>query len=257
MKSEALVTIFLVTTLAMLFTANYVSAKEVKSIETFSEISFPISNIEVEKAFKLMPGSLQKTIFIHYANNRKESGKVQLCYKLLGVKWEKVPINYVIHPDLERIDPLAIQSAAEAWDDVTSKEIFSNTFSIDSSANWDESAPDGRNELSLGNYPKENVIAITAIWTGIPIGSKKRQIIEFDILFDTDFVWGDAEISGNSVMDLQNIATHEIGHAIGLGDVYNSACSEVTMYGYSTYGETKKRTLESADIAGLRALYGP
>lgn len=57
-------------------------------------------------------------------------------------------------------------------------------------------------------------------------------------------------------MDLQNIATHEMGHAIGLADIYTSECSEVTMYGSSSMGETKKRTLAAADISGIRALYG-
>ena len=41
----------------------------------------------------------------------------------------------------------------------------------------------------------------------------------------------------------------------GLIDIYDSACSEVTMYGYGTEGETKKRTLEPTDIAGIQTLY--
>jgi hypothetical protein len=28
------------------------------------------------------------------------------------------------------------------------------------------------------------------------------------------------------------------------------------MYGYANYGETKKRTLESGDITGVKLLYG-
>jgi tryptophanase len=46
------------------------------------------------------------------------------------------------------------------------------------------------------------------------------------------------------------------GHGVGLDDVYDTACSEVTMYGYSTYGEIKKRDLETPDIIGLQKLYG-
>lgn len=57
-------------------------------------------------------------------------------------------------------------------------------------------------------------------------------------------------------MDLQNIAVHEIGHGLGLADVYEAVCSEVTEYGYSTEGETKKRSIEPADITGLQSLYG-
>lgn len=57
-------------------------------------------------------------------------------------------------------------------------------------------------------------------------------------------------------MDLQNIATHELGHGVGPGDIYSSSCSEVTMYGYSSYGENKKRALEQQDIIGLQKMYG-
>ena len=56
-------------------------------------------------------------------------------------------------------------------------------------------------------------------------------------------------------MDLQNIATHEIGHGIGLGDLYNT-CTQETMYGYSTEGDVSKRTLNSGDISGLQKIYG-
>ena len=58
------------------------------------------------------------------------------------------------------------------------------------------------------------------------------------------------------MVDLQNIATHEIGYGVGLDDVYETACSEVTMYGYSENGETKKRTLDEPDIEGIQKLYG-
>jgi len=57
-------------------------------------------------------------------------------------------------------------------------------------------------------------------------------------------------------MDLENIAVHELGHTVGLSDIYSTACSEVTMYGYSTEGETSKRTLEQPDITGLQRMYG-
>jgi len=90
----------------------------------------------------------------------------------------------------------------------------------------------------------------------------QREIIEFDIMFDTDYTWGDAgdtdeeHLGDLAIMDLQNIATHEIGHGLGLGDLYDSSASEETMYGSSEYGETKKRTLYLGDIAGIQELYG-
>ena len=57
-------------------------------------------------------------------------------------------------------------------------------------------------------------------------------------------------------MDLENIATHELGHTLGLGDIYTDACQVVTMYGYSGTGDIEKRSLEQPDINGLQTLYG-
>jgi hypothetical protein len=209
------------------------------------------------------PG-LEKIVLIHYeegfakppgvGGDKKESG-----YKLLGAKWKDLQVNYVIDPDnpyglTEEFVVKVIHASAEEWDAHTSAELF-GAYSIDYNASWDSSAPDGKNELLFGDYPEEGVIGITIVWgyfTGPP---STRRIIEFDVMFDTDFVWGDA--TGNSaVMDLQNIATHELGHGIGLADLYNLANSEQTMYGYSNYGEIKKRDLYTGDIAGIQALYG-
>ncbi len=78
-------------------------------------------------------------------------------------------------------------------------------------------------------------------------------IVEFDIMLDTDFTWGDGAID-DTLMDVQNIVTHELGHGIGLADIYY--CELETMYGYSYEGDTEKRTLFEGDIAGLQKLYG-
>ncbi|MEM5811056.1 MAG: matrixin family metalloprotease, partial [Candidatus Aenigmatarchaeota archaeon] len=119
------------------------------------------------------------------------------------------------------------------------------------------SYPDGRNEYSWGNYSEPGVIAVTVVWSGVPIGGKGRQIIEYDVLFDTDYLWQIYPTNTTTqYMDLPNIATHETGHGIGLGDVYEDACSYVTMYGYSWYGEIQKRDLAQPDVTGLQKLYG-
>ncbi len=208
------------------------------------------------------PGTLEKTLFVHYADGRVISkARTPVCYKLYGVKWNSLPVSYVIHPDVESTVPGAVFASAETWDSATSKELFKNTYTLDSSADWDGDPgdyPDGRNEYSFGNYPEDGVIAVTVLWTGVPTRGRGRQIIEYDVLFDTDFAWQDCSGGADctAAMDLQNIATHETGHGVGLADIYNSVCSTVTMYGYSWYGDVGKRTLEGPDIMGLQKLYG-
>jgi hypothetical protein len=82
--------------------------------------------------------------------------------------------------------------------------------------------------------------------------------VEWDQVYnDADYDWSadcDAD-SCSTKMDFPNIAIHELGHSVGLDDLYDSGCSEATMYGYADYGETNKRTLEAGDIAGVSNLY--
>jgi hypothetical protein len=221
-----------------------------------------VPNVARDRAPPLVePGTLEKTIFIHYAKSSKTGGaKVPTCYKLLGAKWKSLPINYVVNPSnsgLSESDVVnSIAASTSEWDSHTSATLF-GTGSIDYTANWDSDSPDGRNEYSWGNYPEPGVIAITVVWSGIPLGGKGRQIIEYDVMFDTDYMWQIFPFNTTTqYMDLRNIATHETGHGIGLDDVYDAACSEVTMYGYSTYGEIIKRDLAQPDITGLQKLYG-
>ncbi len=109
---------------------------------------------------------------------------------------------------------------------------------------------DGKNSIVFGYYLYPGVIAVTSTW----YYSNTGQILEFDMLLNSAYRWGDATVTPG-VMDLQNIATHELGHSIGMNDIYDGACDNVTMYGYSNYGDTNKRTLETADITGLLTLY--
>ena len=75
------------------------------------------------------------------------------------------------------------------------------------------------------------------------------------MIFNTDYSWSlDASLEPTK-MDFDNIATHELGHAFGLADLYTSSCSIQTMFGYSTEGEISKRTLEQGDIKGIQTLY--
>lgn len=199
---------------------------------------------------------IERVDVIHYLKPKEPNNKeiTKTCYKLLGIKWTNLPIIYTINPTNNQSLPesfifYAISTAAETWDDATSTELFNNTYIVNRNAVY--GIRDNENAIVFGDYPNDNVIAITTYW----YNRKTKEIVEFDVLFNTRFVWGDAE-QNSSLMDLQNIATHELGHGIGMNDVYQSLCSEVTMYGYSSYGETKKRTLEQPDITGLQKIYG-
>lgn len=195
---------------------------------------------------------IEKKVLIHRAKPDKP-GKLpkpdvrdKEWYKYSGIHWASsdLPVTYVVDNGLNYD---VIVTSFETWDDETGIELFFAGTQGEVTAGLE----DGTNALSFGDYPNAGAIAVTYIWYYGDTG----EIIEVDTIFDTDYSWSVTRESGK--MDLQNIATHEFGHWLVLDDLYNRPARKQTMYGYSTYGETIKRTLESGDIAGLESIYGP
>jgi len=217
---------------------------------------------------------IEKILFIHYKKNfakpncnnngicepeigerkncldcKTESKKESLCYKFLRGKarwqWKE---DYYVSPD---VDAEAVKQGVKEWENYGG-DIFGSQ--LVGEKPWNNY--DGFNAVVYGDFEDECekagkepcAIAVTGVWIS---GNK---IIEYDIIFDSDFKWGDAA-TNSEIMDWQNIATHEFGHAAGLNDLYEISCSEETMFGKSEEGEVKKRTLHSGDISGIKKLY--
>ncbi len=122
----------------------------------------------------------------------------------------------------------------------------------------DTISPDGKNEVLFGNISNPGAIAVTIVWGYFGGPPQMRELIEWDHIYDDwDFGWSEDCVSDDCTykMDFENIATHELGHTFGLIDLYETTCSEETMYGYASEGNTNKRTLEAGDIIGISKLY--
>src|SRR3989344_4846894 len=207
--------------------------------------------------------ALESITFIHYRDGSvkpehpSKGGGSTACYGFISKGAKLIAAeNILINPNNSGMADIALFNQTMAslaeWDNHTSASIFGST-TFDYSANFDSIA-DGINEISFGPYGDSNVIAVTRIWGIFSGPAFARKIDQFDILFNTLYSWGDAAIDA-SLMDYTNIATHEIGHGLGLADLYNTCLNE-TMYGYSTEGEISKRDLNNGDIQGLQKLYG-
>jgi hypothetical protein len=102
-----------------------------------------------------------------------------------------------------------------------------------------------------------NAIAITYIRYYTSTG----VVADVDTVFNSRSPWavfdatnGDQCQSTPDAYDVQDIATHEFGHWVGLDDLYSSVDRDLTMYGYGAGGELKKRTLGLGDINGTNAV---
>lgn len=121
----------------------------------------------------------------------------------------------------------------------------------------DFNAPDGLNEITFGPISDSSTIGLTILWGifGGPI--EQREIVEYDIIFnDVNFVFGNVD-QISTVIDLQAVATHELGHGtVGFADVYTSSCSGATMYGRTSPGSKTQRTIDPDTIISARQAYG-
>jgi len=187
----------------------------------------------------------------NYARPGGGAAKAPKCYAFMskGARW-KATEAYVTD-----VESAATETSLETWDSQVAFDLFGTrdlSVAVDGA---DTVAPDNKNELYFGAIEEPGVIGVTIVWGYFSGPPQTRRLIEWDMILDNaDFSWGDATLNP-AVMDYQNILTHELGHSAGMADIYDASCSEVTMYGYGTEGEIKKRDLAPQDITGIKELY--
>lgn len=191
------------------------------------------------------------------------------CYTYLakGAKWKTVEpwvTNTTNTRGLNGTNVFNLLSGGVSkWEDATDGNVTNGTgvdvlgagATTSATLVADTQSPDNQNEAYFADISDPGVIAVTIIWGIFGGPTFARELVEWDQVYDdVSYDWS-AESSGVAdKMDFDNIATHELGHSVGMGDLYNSCVNE-TMYGFSATAETKKRDLNTGDITGANALY--
>ena len=182
------------------------------------------------------------------------------AYVLTGQKWQDsaLPVSYYINQSgsddvSDGTDITAIQTSFSTWTGVATtyfRTTYAGTTASNATGTNDSTNVMGWAELNThANYGNmgASTLAVCTWW----FNATTNYISDSDIGFNgVDFTWGTTGAAG--VYDIQNIATHEIGHFLGLT---HPTGTETTMYASAAIGETKKRTLDQDDIDGVTALY--
>ncbi len=215
-------------------------------------------------------------VFVHYADNfAKKSGgesNAPQLYSYSGYHWANPNVTYLIntaHARASATDTInGIKASFQTWqDDPGSGIVFAYGGSTQAAPGLSASVPDYQNVVGwadLSAYP--GAIGVTIIWAT----RGNKVIVDADTALNTDgyFTWTQFGITSDPDtatallpstvaydVDVQNIMTHEAGHWLQLNDLYSTRALEQTMYGYSSAGELKKRSLESGDLAGVDRIY--
>ncbi|HEX76859.1 MAG TPA: matrixin family metalloprotease [Dehalococcoidia bacterium] len=215
----------------------------------------------------MTPGDVKQLTLVFYQGPPSEKGKPadepEPSYVLIGLKLYETA-TYYVNPEGSGVDPEAVKAAIgasfEAWDEVTDFELFNDTVGT---TDFRGREYDGQNAISWVLIVPPKIVALCTIWyEGELDPDNPARVLEFDICFNMWHEWGiDPDGEGTEytidAFDIQNVATHEAGHPVGLDDLEEEQNSEQTMYGSTTEGETKKISLHpDGDIIGAQELYG-
>lgn len=172
------------------------------------------------------------------------------AYSLLGYKWAQSPVPYYINPanmDLPTaaIEP-AIRAGADAWR-LQSGASFSFAFAGYSTQTT--TTNDSINLIVFRNASSGSAIATTYTWFS------GTRLIDADMVFwDAGFQFFTGTSGCSNGFYIEDVATHEFGHALGLG---HSDVTGATMYPSISYCSQESRTLAGDDIAAVLSLYPP
>lgn len=133
----------------------------------------------------------------------------------------------------------ALSSAMSAWTNVSSAD-HTLTYLGTTSSGW---STDGRNTVlwSTGNGCTGSCLALTAL-----VLQSGQRIVETDITFNASYTWN----TNGSNYDVQAVAAHEFGHALGIHHTNVTSTPRPTMY--ASYFGTGGRSLETDDKSALQ-----
>jgi len=174
-----------------------------------------------------------------------------IAYDFLGYKWPGSNPVYEFYINEEGTEDVAdewayLKKAAEVWSNVPTTVLNTKYMGM---TNVKKPGKDGRNILvwAKGNeWPLGgNVIAITCNW------HRGTVLEESDIIFNArNYKW--STTGEKNTVDVGNIATHEMGHALGLDD---SKAEGALMLPPTRQFNTQKRVLAPDDSLGITVLY--
>jgi hypothetical protein len=171
------------------------------------------------------------------------------AYVLNGPKWGVASVPYYINPvnnDVSQAAAIAaIQAGASSWATQSNANISLSYMGPTSGTSLQNN---GKNEVFFRNVANGGLVAETYWWA-----DSSNRLIDADIVFyDGGFTFFTAATGCSSGIYIEGTATHEFGHALGMG---HTSVATATMYPTMSWCSNAWQSLDPDDLNGIEALY--
>jgi predicted Zn-dependent protease len=174
-------------------------------------------------------------------------GSNQFATQSGGIRWQTFPVTYAIDTTNSGVDSNTARNAVIQTFEEVDKYIPGDAFALISDFN--SAKIKFRWQFIDGQFGQTGFASFSFTTPGLALTSAT-------ITLDSGENWFVSPVhrcnSTGSSLDIQNVASHELGHAVGLGHVTDNL---LTMYPTSFAGETLRRSLGNGDRAGMSFLY--
>jgi hypothetical protein len=234
--------------------------------------SFELQVMNLDRELRIQEGAGQAGA----AAASSSSGGSYSSYALTGYRWnERNPqlqlyLNPTDTPSGLSTESTrnAIAQAANTWDDAVSENLFADgsTVIVDYTKVVDNPFPLQGQEVADGYSVSgwkslgDSYLGMQRWWSNGQLLNGYRSIVETDSWYNRDFAWTTNFATAQSTgrIDLQSVALHELGHGIGMGDLYtlpDGDPRQSDLQQVMNLYDGPQRELGNGDRTGVKRLY--